>query len=161
MRLPPFAFAGEDGLLRARSFLKEYFEKSSGYDNSLKHMELESVAPESLRFRIEVLPSLCNGGKTLHGGASATLVDMLTSVHLIAVCGKPGVSTDLPLQYLSAAPLNSTVHCITSVDKIGKTLAFTSLQIKDSMTGKLIAKGSHTKFMGKSERLPTSIQREL
>lgn len=89
-----------------------------------------------------------NRSGTLHGGMTATLVDMLTT---IAVFTKPphqpGVSVDMNISYLRPAKIGEEIIINAEVIKMGQTLAFTSAELlhKD---GKLIAKGSHTKYMG-------------
>ena len=85
---------------------------------------------------------------TLHGGMTATLIDILTTC---AVYTKPphqlGVSIDMSISYLRPAKVGDEIVINTEVVKMGQTLAFTSAELlhKD---GKLIAKGSHTKYMG-------------
>ncbi len=60
---------------------------------------------------------------------------------------RPGVTTDLNVGYISAAPLGSTVTVEGRALKVGRTLAFVEVTLK-SAEGKLLAQGRMTKFMG-------------
>ncbi|GMT14105.1 hypothetical protein PFISCL1PPCAC_5402, partial [Pristionchus fissidentatus] len=94
----------------------------------------------------EVDDRMVNHFGTLHGGCSATMVDVITTGALVATPrGMPGVSVDLHMTYLAAAKLGDTVQLDAEVIRSGKSMAFTkaSLYRKPEMT--LIATGLHTK----------------
>ncbi|KAF9947119.1 hypothetical protein BGZ72_010848 [Mortierella alpina] len=56
-----------------------------------------------------------------------------------------GVSTDLNISFISGAKIGDKLFINSRCDKIGGTLAYTSVEIK---TGdKLVALGRHTKFV--------------
>ena len=100
-------------------------------------------------FKMIVDESHLNRPGTLHGGMTATLIDNLTTVVLATKPPhKPGVSVDISISYLRPAKPGQEIIINAEVVKMGKTLAFTSAELlhKD---GKLIAKGSHIKFVGK------------
>ncbi|OEU14244.1 hypothetical protein FRACYDRAFT_164833, partial [Fragilariopsis cylindrus CCMP1102] len=73
-----------------------------------------------------VTPELCNGFDTLHGGASATAVDVFTSVLLHLESNEPSVTSDLHVSCISPAPLGSTVICVCQTNKAGRGLQFAS-----------------------------------
>ncbi|KAJ9421011.1 HotDog domain-containing protein [Fusarium oxysporum] len=86
--------------------------------------------------------------KTLHGGTLASLVDLGGSL-AVASSGRfaTGVSTDLNVTYLSPGGRPGDVLKGTAtLDKIGKTLAFTQVTFTNSK-GQLAARGSHTKYV--------------
>ncbi|KAG0149229.1 hypothetical protein CROQUDRAFT_653786, partial [Cronartium quercuum f. sp. fusiforme G11] len=61
-----------------------------------------------------------------------------------------GVSTDIHVSYLRpAGNEGSTINIEAKVDSMGKTLAYTSVFLRDPQ-GKLLARGSHTKFIAPS-----------
>ncbi|GMS83454.1 hypothetical protein PENTCL1PPCAC_5629, partial [Pristionchus entomophagus] len=94
----------------------------------------------------EVDDRMTNHFGTLHGGCSATMVDVVTTGALLATPrGMPGVSVDLHMTYLAAVKLGDTVQLDAEVIRSGKSMAFTraSLYRKPEMT--LIATGLHTK----------------
>jgi uncharacterized protein (TIGR00369 family) len=76
-----------------------------------------------------VTQDLCNGFNTLHGGASATAVDIFTSVLLHLKSNEPSVTSDLHVSCIAPAPLGSTVICICQINKAGKGLQFASCDI--------------------------------
>jgi len=89
-----------------------------------------------------------NRSGNLHGGMTATLIDMLTT---LVVFTKPphqtGASVDMSISYLRPAKVGEEIIINAEVVKLGQTLAFTSAELLNE-DGKLIAKGSHTKYMG-------------
>src|SRR6185436_3370512 len=84
------------------------------------------------RLELDVTEPLQNVNGTLHGGAIATLVDHAGTVAIISADreGRAGVSTDLTVSFLSSAPGGSTVIADARVLKIGKTLAFVSVDVR-------------------------------
>lgn len=105
-----------------------------------------------------------NAAGSLHGGLTATLVDGISTFAIVSASYPPGVSTDLNVRYkingfnifnftlyyysyLRPAPLGKTVIINAQCSKIGKTLAFATVDISDKDTGKLIAQGRHTKYI--------------
>ncbi len=57
-----------------------------------------------------------------------------------------GVSTDLHVTYVSAAPLGMTVLLRVQVHKVGAGLANLSAVMTDKATGRVLATASHNKF---------------
>ena len=62
--------------------------------------------------------------------------------------GRPGVTTDLNISYFSPAPGGSFVRAEATVLKIGKTLAFVSVDVRREQDGVLVAQGRMTKYQG-------------
>ncbi|KAH0529496.1 hypothetical protein TsFJ059_004232 [Trichoderma semiorbis] len=86
--------------------------------------------------------------QTIHGGTIASLVDLGGSL-AVASTGRfaTGVSTDLNVTYLSPGGRPGDILKGTAIcEKIGKTLAYTTVQFYNSK-GQLAARGSHTKFV--------------
>jgi len=97
---------------------------------------------------MKVDESHLNGVGTLHGGMTAFLVDNLTTGTVLTKPPHlPGVSIDMSISYLRAAPVGEEITINAEVVKMGHTLAFTSAELLNK-EGKLIAKASHTKFIG-------------
>ena len=59
---------------------------------------------------------------------------------------RAGVSVELNVSFVSAAPAGSQIHVRGEVLKAGKKLGFTAVEIR-SEEGKLIATGRHTKAL--------------
>ncbi|KAL0095001.1 PaaI-thioesterase [Phycomyces blakesleeanus] len=87
--------------------------------------------------------------KSVHGGLLATVVDLGGS---LAIASKglfaTGVSTDINISYISGAKEGDVVKMDAKCDKLGKTLAFTSIEL--SSNGKLVALGRHNKFVAQA-----------
>jgi len=105
-------------------------------------------------FEIDVTRNLCNAYNALHGGASATIVDFLSSCALFAIEARGSVTVDLSLAYPSAAKLGETITIETRVLKYGRNLVFAEASIK--VGDRLIIHGRHTKMLVSSKTPKTS-----
>ncbi|TPX33073.1 hypothetical protein SmJEL517_g03908 [Synchytrium microbalum] len=88
-----------------------------------------------------------NGFGTLHGGAIGIFIDALGSL-AIASNGPAyaaHVSVDINTTFIAGANLGEILELEGVVDKLGKSLAFTSVSVK--VGNKVVALGRHTKFM--------------
>jgi uncharacterized protein (TIGR00369 family) len=82
---------------------------------------------------LTVTPSVENSWGTLHGGAIATLVDVMGSLALLAKDHtRGGVSVELNVSYLLAVKAGQKVHCKGRVIKVGKLLGFTQIELSTS-----------------------------
>ncbi|KAG5876355.1 hypothetical protein JTB14_009040 [Gonioctena quinquepunctata] len=86
---------------------------------------------------------------TLHGGFSAFLVDTISSWAVLSHknCEHPNVSVDLNLTFLKGAKKDEDIVIEANTLKVGKTLAFLEVFIKNKKSGELLVKGSHTTFI--------------
>ncbi|GFZ52108.1 hypothetical protein JCM24511_09881 [Saitozyma sp. JCM 24511] len=90
---------------------------------------------------------------TLHGAASAWIVDTCTSAAMVAIhtdtfWGPPmmaGMTLSMELQYLHAAPLGTKLKIAVTILKCTETLANLRCEIADLETGKLFVVGNHLK----------------
>ncbi|RGP63841.1 hypothetical protein FLONG3_9735 [Fusarium longipes] len=141
------------------------FMKDSGLEPTLlgKHFRVLSAVEGKVEFELDIQKSHTNRLQTLHGGTLASLVDLGGSL-AVASTGRfaTGVSTDLNgthpipsmhdpsdllVTYLSPGGRPGDVLKGTAtLDKIGKTLAFTQVTFTNSK-GQLAARGSHTKYV--------------
>lgn len=94
----------------------------------------------------------CNNYGTLHGGCTATLVDVVSTFALVGETEESlrhlGVSVNMNIDYMKAGRLGSEIIVDAQVKKRGKKLAFLDVEIRDKENNDLLAKGSHTKFIG-------------
>lgn len=99
---------------------------------------------------LDVTEDVANVGNNLHGGATATLVDHAGTLAIISADrhGRPGVTTDLNVTYLAPGPLGSTVVAEAAALKVGKNLAYVSVDVRRKSDGVLVAQGRMTKFQG-------------
>ncbi len=121
-----------------------------GYDRSLAGMELLEASAGKARVRMPVGEAVQNLGGALHGGAVATLVDVVGTIAIMTADRdhRPGVSTDLNVSWFSPAPGGSAVLVEATVLKSGRTLAFVQVDLHREGDGVLVAQGRMTKFLG-------------
>lgn len=129
--------------------------KQSGPQRFTSQTKLISAAPTKCQFEFKVAERDLNMFGTLHGGISATIVDVLTNLTLID--GKEldgqsniekslGVSTELNISYLGKATEGEIVLFETELIKSGRNLSFLNCvgSVKDSEPEKVVVAGRHT-----------------
>ncbi|XP_059412568.1 acyl-coenzyme A thioesterase 13 [Carassius carassius] len=122
---------------------------SPGFDRVLSKVEVLSAAPGKVVCELKVEEEHTNRGGTLHGGLTATLVDVIsTTAIMYSERGAPGVSVDMNITYMNAAKIGEDVLITAQVLKQGRTLAFATVDLTNKANGKLIAQGRHTKHLG-------------
>ncbi|KAI8333540.1 HotDog domain-containing protein [Chlamydoabsidia padenii] len=130
------------------------FQTTGGYDKHvLPGLRIVNAEEGKVHAEFKVEKQHLNRLGSVHGGLLATVVDIggslaLASKGLFAT----GVSTDINISYISGAKEGQMVTVNALCDKLGKTLAFTSVEI--SSEGKLVAQGRHTKFVAKAFQHP-------
>ncbi|CAG8618649.1 1420_t:CDS:2, partial [Scutellospora calospora] len=68
-----------------------------------------------------------------------------------------GVSTDMNISYVGSAKEGDILLMNAECVKLGKTLAFTIMELYTKTDGRLIAQGRHTKFVGIAHNHPNNI----
>ncbi|KAL8284137.1 hypothetical protein RQP46_004886 [Phenoliferia psychrophenolica] len=130
------------------------FIKNAGHDaNSFGHLKVTSVQPGVVHARMLVKEHQANRLKSLHGG--------LTSSWVLILCFNPkmtGVSTDIHVTFVRAAMVGEEILLKSEVVGQGKTLAYTRIEITNEKTSKLLAFGSHTKFIGQALTHPDNVK---
>ncbi|POY73568.1 hypothetical protein BMF94_3506 [Rhodotorula taiwanensis] len=93
----------------------------------------------------------CNIRGNAHGGMLAWLVDQCSSLSLLALSGpgerwiSSGVSTNLNVNYISAAPVGTKLAITTSVLQQGRVTGLLETRIVNEETGKLVCFATHVK----------------
>ncbi|XP_063779341.1 acyl-coenzyme A thioesterase 13 isoform X1 [Pseudophryne corroboree] len=137
------------GSLSALRMMLKALGEGPGFDRVLNKLQLVSATPGKIICELKVDEEHTNRGGTLHGGLTATLVDMVSTVALLNTeRGAPGVSVDMNITYMNAAKIGESVLITAQVLKQGRTLAFATVDLVNKETGKLIAQGRHTKHLG-------------
>jgi uncharacterized protein (TIGR00369 family) len=100
-------------------------------------------------FRLNVLDEFCNIQKTLHGGAIGTIIDITTTIAISSLDKKTrkNVSVELSTHFINPIKLNSEILIYCKIPKIGKTLAYSYIDILDYESRKLMSSGNHIKAM--------------
>lgn len=139
-------------ITRAKSFganaLLGKLLTSPRFDRVLKGLEVTRVDVEKgeIDAVFEVTEQWSNVYNTCHGGAIATLVDVVGSMALLAKDPtRAGVSIELSVSYLSAAKAGEKVLCTAKALRVGKKLGFSSVELRLVSNNQLIATGKHTK----------------
>lgn len=89
----------------------------------------------------------------IHGTTSAAIVDFTAGMAIVAKSGgqKTGVSTDIHISYVASAKVGDTVEVECWLNKLGRNLAYTSIEIrkvvKEGDDKKVLVTGSHTKYV--------------
>ncbi|XP_076899442.1 uncharacterized protein LOC143553301 [Bidens hawaiensis] len=104
---------------------------------------------------MKVPPRLFNVAKTLHGGATAALVDVVGSAVIWTVdkATTTGVSVEINVSYLDAAFAGDEIEIEAKALRVGKAVAVVTVDLKNKRTGKLVAQGRHTKYLAVSSKL--------
>ncbi|EOX92802.1 Thioesterase superfamily protein isoform 3 [Theobroma cacao] len=133
--------------------VKEYLENSANIDgDELPLRFFERLIMHGLRVDlIETSRVICtfkNGSNYLHGGVTATLVDLVGSAAVYTV-GAPftGVSVEINVSYMDAAYADEEIEIEARALHVGKAVAVLSVEFRKKNTGKIIAQGRHTKHL--------------
>ncbi|GAA5832906.1 hypothetical protein JCM3766R1_007087 [Sporobolomyces carnicolor] len=118
-------------------------------------------AQSTVSCRVKVEQDMCNVAGNLHGGCGAWLVDHCSSLALLALSGgdeqrwtTSGVSTNLNLNYLKAAPeltadrvfqLGTNLNIVTEVLNFGRVTSLLETKIYNADSNQLLTVGWHTK----------------
>ncbi|KAI9176155.1 hypothetical protein H9P43_006520 [Blastocladiella emersonii ATCC 22665] len=141
-------------LQHARAYLAACVAKGGFNALLLSGLRVETATPAGrVECSMRVEPHHLNLHGALHGGMSATLVDIAGSLSIGALgFATTGVSSDLAVSYLTAAARNGdTLRIVAEADRVGKSLAFTSVRILTEQ-GELAVRGSHTKYVRGAKR---------
>ncbi|CAO1357020.1 unnamed protein product [Diamesa serratosioi] len=131
--------------------IANFMTKTEGFDKCLRTLTIVGGGQGKCQAEFKVLPEHLNRGGGLHGGFSATIVDVVTTYALMTMhedMPKPGVSVNLSVSYLKGAKEGDDLYIEATTLKAGKTLAFLECEIKHKKDDSIVAKGAHTKFIG-------------
>ena len=136
------------GIDAARGLWKAIVSRKC-FDSVLNKVDLVSLGTNRVRCEMKVCEEHLNGQGTLHGGLTSTIVDTVSTMAIMAnERAVPGVSTDLSVSFLRAARPGETITIDSECVKLGRTLAFATVEIRRSSDNEVIALGRHTKHVG-------------
>lgn len=123
---------------------------SPNFGQLLKKLEIVSAGNGNCRAQLLVAQEHLNMGGTMHGGFTSTLIDCVSTYAMMThPAGVPGVSVDLMISFMKPALPGELVTIDAKTVRIGKTLAFLSVDITKNDGKDMIAHGRHTKFIAK------------
>lgn len=134
-------------LQHVRNYWSKMLPDSPVYTFLLSGIDLTSASNGTVTARMTLAPTHMNSKGSVHGTVSACIVDCFGGL-AVASTGleKTGVSTDIHITYVSAAKAGDVLEIEGRANKVGSTMAFTSVEIRKEGGG-LVATGGHTKFV--------------
>jgi acyl-coenzyme A thioesterase 13 len=146
---PQAGFMARAAAAGAQALLGAFTSTGSRYDRTIEGLTVLSVEPARVVCELRVREAHSNSYGTLHGGCTATLVDIVGTMAALAVDPlRPGVSVDMNISYMAAAKVGERVVLVGRCLRMGGRLAFTTVELYlDSEGGKMVARGSHTKAL--------------
>ncbi|ENN74389.1 hypothetical protein YQE_09022, partial [Dendroctonus ponderosae] len=144
----PITAADINKMFRTAKYFDGVLNKASIYWNMLQRkVNVTALANGKCTAELTLEEEHTNIMGGLHGGLSATLVDCISSYALVSKTSLPHVSVQINTEYIKGAKLGDQIEIFGNTVKMGKSLAFLEVLIKDKNTGALLVKGSHTKFL--------------
>ena len=136
----------------ARETLEERLARLQSTD-TLNHslgFRLVSYGQGKARGEMDCTTSVQNLNGMLHGGATAALIDHVGTVAIMSADrdSRPGVTTDLNVTYLAPAATGGKVYADATVLKIGKIMAYVSVDVRRAEDDVLVAQGRMSKYQG-------------
>ncbi|KAM7259664.1 hypothetical protein ACFE04_015405 [Oxalis oulophora] len=121
----------------------------------MQGITVDSIERGRILCSLKVPRRLLNGGNFLHGGATATLVDLVGSavVYTYGPRVTTGVSVEINVSYLDAAYENEEIEIEAKALRVGKAVGVVSVELRKKKTGKIIAQGRHTKYLAVASKL--------
>ncbi|VDN03255.1 unnamed protein product [Thelazia callipaeda] len=118
---------------------------TNDFNRVARKVQAVSASADRLVLEMIVEEEHVNSKKTLHGGQTAALVDMITARAVgMTVRDKVMVSVELSVSYMLPVKLGDVVEIEAKVLKIGRNIAFTEAEFRRKSDGRLVAKGKHT-----------------
>lgn len=122
------------------------------FDTFVDKMRVISGGRDHCECEMTIEQRHVNALGTLHGGCTATLVDVVSSLALLSTPPhRLSVSVELNVSYLRGVKLGDDILIEARNLKSGKNLAFLEVAIKRKSDGQLVATGKHTKFIPETE----------
>ncbi|KAK7316877.1 hypothetical protein RJT34_00655 [Clitoria ternatea] len=119
-------------------------------------LRVDLIEPGRVVCSMKIPPRLLNAGNSLHGGATAALVDVVGSAAIPSVgysVSSTGVSVEINVSYLDAAYAHEEIEIEARALRVGKAIAVISVEFRKKKTGKIFAQGRHTKFLPTASKL--------
>jgi acyl-coenzyme A thioesterase 13 len=112
----------------ANAMLGAFINTGAKFDRVLDGMSVTHMGDGRVTCELDVREGLHNSYATLHGGAIATLVDVVGTMALLSQdATRAGVSVDLSVTFTAAAKAGEKVRIEGRVLKTGKRLGFTQV----------------------------------
>jgi acyl-coenzyme A thioesterase 13 len=143
--------ASSTELEHVRKFWQDMKGHSPIYDFLLADVNIVSASKGTVTARLTLGNNHVNSRGTIHGAVSAALVDWSGGL-AIASHGleKSGASICINVTYVGTAQVNEIIEVEAVANKVGRSIAFTTIRISklvDGKPGAMVATASHTKYI--------------
>lgn len=130
-------------------------EKSPIYNFIMSPIKLINATQGTVTTQMVLNGNHVNSRGGLHGAVSATIIDFVTGLAIASwdLRETTGASVDMHISYLSTAKVGDTVEIVSTADKVGGSMAFSTIRIsKVGKDGSLtpVTAGQHTKYVRQS-----------
>ncbi|CAG9858164.1 unnamed protein product [Phyllotreta striolata] len=128
---------------------KNLLETTKRFNKCLKAINLVELGKGRCTATLKVKEEHTNSMGTMQAGFAASLVDTISS-HALFTHEKgnhPSVSVNINVSYLKGIKEGEEILIEADTLKVGKTMAFLQVLIKNKINGNLLVKGEHTMFL--------------
>lgn len=101
--------------------------------------------------KLHVKKEIQNRNGHLHGGCTATIVDIVGTAALLTRSRRAGVSLAINTNYLRPVAGNDVAEIRAKIQRLGRTIGVVEVDIYDTESGQVCASGTHIKFISKQE----------
>jgi acyl-coenzyme A thioesterase 13 len=139
-------------LAHAKKISEDKMPSSPIYQWVLDGVKLIDGSKGRLVARLPLSEKHMNSKNTMHGSLSLTIIDWLGGI-AITTCDfrtSTGVSLDIHVSYQSTAALGEEIEMEGVVERLGRSVAFTKVNIyrvEGGVRSTLLVTGSHTKYV--------------
>ncbi|KAL6925288.1 hypothetical protein ACHAPO_009024 [Fusarium lateritium] len=145
-----------------QSLMDRLRSKSPIYKFIMAPAQLIGASQGIVTTRMVLNENHLNSSGSLHGAVSATIIDFVTGLAIASwdLRETTGASVDMHISYVSTARLGDMVEIVSTADKVGGSVAFSSIKIfkvEADGTLKLVTHGQHTKYVKNSQPKPSLV----
>lgn len=130
-----------------RDLIKAFdkIKNSQDFNRIARKVHPVAASAEKIIVELTIEEEHVNSKKTLHGGQTAALCDMITARAVgMTVKDKAMVSVEIAVSYMLPVNLGETIEIEGRVLKIGRNIAFAEAEFRRKGDGRMVAKGKHT-----------------
>ncbi|KAF4977023.1 hypothetical protein FZEAL_6385 [Fusarium zealandicum] len=155
MATPEVSASEADRTAHVQRLIDRLLAKSPIYNFLLSSVQLVSASQGTVTTRLVLDASHVNSRGGLHGAVSATIIDFTTGLAIASwdLRETTGASVDMHISYLGTARVGDTVEVVSTADKVGGSMAFSTIRIDkvaEDGTRTAVTIGQHTKFVRQS-----------
>ncbi|XP_014486418.1 PREDICTED: acyl-coenzyme A thioesterase 13-like isoform X2 [Dinoponera quadriceps] len=132
------------------NIVRQVYQKiitTKNFGQCMRNVQLLSAGDGNCKAQFTVSDEHVNVMGTLHGGFTSTVIDCVSGYALASVgTGALGVSVDLHVTFMKTASIGEVVTIDASTKRVGKKLAFLTVELTKNEGKDIVALGQHTKY---------------